>query len=426
MARRDQRRLQGVDRQELRLPDRGLEDHAHPRAQRGLPALPGLALSPPARARKRSLRGPDGGAERQPVRRRRFLFAEFCRAGPCRGGDPRQQSLASGGVGARARHGRRAAGAAGRYRAQGASSLAAARRDAVQADAAAAGPQGRTQPQARHAGREHPARPDRGIQTRSGAQPGHLPCRYPPDAAHQGYRQPDPGRTGRDRAVARRGLDRLRSDDLATGERRCDSFRRARRPRRKSIIWRSSRPFSTRCPAAPATDIDVSFVGTVSPDHRQRIALLEAVAERYDLKLFGKPAAGAARLLAAASLLSGRSLGRRHVSGAAALEDHAQLAYRHGRPGSRKHAAVRGDRRRRFPADRFQGQSAHAVRAGSRSRGMALDRRLPRRHRPRISATTRAARRSRAPARRGPWRSIPIAIAPPRSWASSTDCGARR
>jgi hypothetical protein len=42
-------------------------------------------------------------------------------------------------------------------------------------------------------------------------------------------------------------------------------------------------------PALPATDIDVSFVGTVSPDHRQRIALLEAVAERYELKLFGNP-----------------------------------------------------------------------------------------------------------------------------------------
>ncbi|MCP4621290.1 MAG: glycosyltransferase family 1 protein [Bradyrhizobium sp.] len=42
-------------------------------------------------------------------------------------------------------------------------------------------------------------------------------------------------------------------------------------------------------PPAPDMDIDVSFVGTVSPDHRQRIALLEAVAERYDLKLFGNP-----------------------------------------------------------------------------------------------------------------------------------------
>jgi spore maturation protein CgeB len=48
-------------------------------------------------------------------------------------------------------------------------------------------------------------------------------------------------------------------------------------------------------PAPPSVDIDVSFVGTVSPDHRQRIALLEAVAERYDLKLFGsKPQALAA------------------------------------------------------------------------------------------------------------------------------------
>src|SRR5258708_14389377 len=42
-------------------------------------------------------------------------------------------------------------------------------------------------------------------------------------------------------------------------------------------------------PAQPAMDIDVSFVGTVSPDHRQRIALLEAVAERSRSQLFGNP-----------------------------------------------------------------------------------------------------------------------------------------
>jgi spore maturation protein CgeB len=40
-------------------------------------------------------------------------------------------------------------------------------------------------------------------------------------------------------------------------------------------------------PEMPPADIDVSFVGTVSVDHQQRIALLEAVAERYDLKLWG-------------------------------------------------------------------------------------------------------------------------------------------
>jgi spore maturation protein CgeB len=40
-------------------------------------------------------------------------------------------------------------------------------------------------------------------------------------------------------------------------------------------------------PEAPAPDVDVSFVGTVSVEHRQRIALLEAVAKRYDLKLWG-------------------------------------------------------------------------------------------------------------------------------------------
>ena len=40
-------------------------------------------------------------------------------------------------------------------------------------------------------------------------------------------------------------------------------------------------------PATPAQDIDISFVGTVSPDHQQRIAVLEAVAARYRLALFG-------------------------------------------------------------------------------------------------------------------------------------------
>jgi len=40
-------------------------------------------------------------------------------------------------------------------------------------------------------------------------------------------------------------------------------------------------------PAAPAPDVDVSFVGSISLDHRQRIGLLEAVAKRYDLKLWG-------------------------------------------------------------------------------------------------------------------------------------------
>lgn len=40
-------------------------------------------------------------------------------------------------------------------------------------------------------------------------------------------------------------------------------------------------------PPPPAADVDVSFVGSVFADHRQRIALLEAVAERFDLKLWG-------------------------------------------------------------------------------------------------------------------------------------------
>jgi spore maturation protein CgeB len=40
-------------------------------------------------------------------------------------------------------------------------------------------------------------------------------------------------------------------------------------------------------PDVPAQDIDISFVGSISSDHRQRIALLEAVAARHDLKLWG-------------------------------------------------------------------------------------------------------------------------------------------
>lgn len=42
-------------------------------------------------------------------------------------------------------------------------------------------------------------------------------------------------------------------------------------------------------PPPPTRDIDISFVGSISADHRQRIELLEAVARRYDLKLFGNP-----------------------------------------------------------------------------------------------------------------------------------------
>ncbi len=40
-------------------------------------------------------------------------------------------------------------------------------------------------------------------------------------------------------------------------------------------------------PPAPGRSIDISFVGAVSADHQQRVALLEGVARRYDLKLYG-------------------------------------------------------------------------------------------------------------------------------------------
>ncbi|MCG2643576.1 MULTISPECIES: CgeB family protein [Bradyrhizobium] len=40
-------------------------------------------------------------------------------------------------------------------------------------------------------------------------------------------------------------------------------------------------------PPPPPQQFDVTFVGTVSADHQSRVAQLEAVARRYDLKLFG-------------------------------------------------------------------------------------------------------------------------------------------
>jgi spore maturation protein CgeB len=40
-------------------------------------------------------------------------------------------------------------------------------------------------------------------------------------------------------------------------------------------------------PPAPPRSIDVSFVGAVTADHQRRVAQLEAIARRYDLKLFG-------------------------------------------------------------------------------------------------------------------------------------------
>lgn len=40
-------------------------------------------------------------------------------------------------------------------------------------------------------------------------------------------------------------------------------------------------------PPAPERSIDISFVGAVSADHQQRVAQLEAVARKYDLKLYG-------------------------------------------------------------------------------------------------------------------------------------------
>ena len=76
-------------------------------------------------------------------------------------------------------------------------------------------------------------------------------------------------------------------------------------------------------PPAPTEAVDTSFVGTVSADHQQRVALLEAIARRYELKLFGQYRARRSRLLSAASRLSRRGLGRGHVSGPASFAHYA-------------------------------------------------------------------------------------------------------
>ena len=71
-------------------------------------------------------------------------------------------------------------------------------------------------------------------------------------------------------------------------------------------------------PPAPSRDVDVSFVGSISVDHRQRIALLEAVAERFDLKLWGaRPEAlpGHLPFIAASRMKFGASTCTRHCDG---------------------------------------------------------------------------------------------------------------
>ncbi len=254
--------------------------------------------------------------------------------------------------------------------------MAAARGRPVQADAAAPGAQGRPQPQARSGRRDDPAGADRGVQARPHPQPGCIPHRHRLDAADQGNRQADPARPGRHRTEPRRGLDRLRPDAVAAvgdggavparrrargGESSRLRTRRARRPARET----SARHRHLLCRHGVAG----SHAAHRAARGRRRASSARTVRQ---------PAAGAAGVFAAASLLSRRGLGRGHVPGLAPLEDHAQFPHRHGRPRSRQYAPVRGDRRRRVPADRLQGQSAYAVRAGARGRRLAFGRRVPR------------------------------------------------
>ena len=280
-----------------------------------------------------------------------------------------------------------------------ASGLAAARRDAVQADAEAAGPQGRPEPPARRAGRDNPARPDRGIQTRPGAQPGHVPCRHQPDAAHQGDRQSDPDRTDRNCAIARRGLDRLRSDDLATAgnggflppPRRArgsqSSGVRARHSRRLAAGARrriSTFPLSAPCRRITGSGLRCwrpSPSATISNCSASRPQALPASSPLH--RCFQGEVWGADMY---------QALRRSSIT----LNSHIDMAGREA--GNMRLFEATGVGA--FLLTDFKDNLHTLVRAGSRSRGVALHRRLSCRHRPRDSATPMAALRSRAPARR--------------------------
>ena len=145
----------------------------------------------------------------------------------------------------------------------------------------------------------------------------------------------------------------------------------------KSIIWRSSRPFSTRCRRRPRR---TSTFPLSAPCRRITGSGSRCSRPSPNVTISNCSATRPQALPASSPLhrcFQGEVWGADMYQVLRRSTHHAQLPHRHGRPGSRKHAAVRGDRRRRFSADRFQGQSAHAVRAGSRGRGLALDRRLP-------------------------------------------------
>ncbi len=135
-------------------------------------------------------------------------------------------------------------------------------------------------------------------------------------------------------------------------------------------------------PATPAHDIDISFVGTVSPDHRQRIALLEAVAARHQLALFGNPP----QALPASSPL--HRCFRGEVWGAdmyqalrrskITLNSHIDMAGREA--GNMRLFEATGVGA--FLLTDFKDNLHTPVRAGARGRRLALDRRVPRRDRP--------------------------------------------
>ena len=257
----------------------------------------------------------DGGAKRQPVRRRRFLFAEFRCTRPQRGRDPRQQSLAAIGLGARARTWRRSLPSPRASGGSDAPRLAAARRDAVQADAAAVGAQGRPQPEARR------ARPRRSCWRRS--------RHFKPDLIlNQDTFHVDTALMRRIKGIGNPiligqvGIAPSRGEDwtvydlmMSQLSATVEFFRRL--GVRAEVNHLAFEPaILDALPAAACAGYRrlLRRHGVAGSPAAHRAAGGRRRALRS--QTVRQPAAGAAGLLAAAPLLSGRGLGRRHVSGA--------------------------------------------------------------------------------------------------------------
>ena len=164
-------------------------------------------------------------------------------------------------------------------------------------------------------------------------------------------------------------------------------------------------------PPAPAQDVDISFVGSVSEDHRQRIALLEAVAARHDLKLWGNIPRSLPRSSPLHRCFQGevwgaemyQTLRRSRIT----LNSHIDIAGREA--GNMRLFEATGVGA--FLLTDFK-DNLHELFEPDREVAVwrSIDDCLGD-HRPLSRGYRTAARRSRAPARRGPWHSTPTGIA---------------